>query len=158
MPTINFLFEGGVTYSLNPENYLFNYSDFNSKATTNTYCTGVTHWDKDEILLGTTWMHNHDIIFDMQENRIGFAPSFCSGKNVSVVKEKIYIEKSDAGYYRKILHFVVGGFSLIILFLLLALRKLRRGQQFLWMTVSNSEEAVNKNDVSMIIERNVMNN
>jgi hypothetical protein len=157
MPTINFLFEGGVTYSLKPDNYIFNYSDFNSKSDENVFCTGITSWDKDEILLGTTWMHNHDIIFDLQHNKIGFAASECSEGKISVVREKVYIEKS-AQFYQIIIYAIVAAFSLIIIFLVMALRKLRRGEQFLWMTVNNTEDTVNKHEISVIVERNVLNN
>ncbi len=158
MPTFKFLFNDGVNYYLKPENYIFNYSDFNSKSEGNVYCTGITSWDKNEILLGTTWMHNHDIIFDMQHNKIGFAATECTGGQISVIREKIKIETSDSRLYRIIIYSVIAALCLVVIFLIMAIRKIRRGEQFLWMTVNNTEDAVNKHDVSVIIERNVFNN
>lgn len=158
MPTFKFLFEGGVIYYLKPDSYTFNYSDFNSKSDENVYCTGITSWDKNEILLGTTWMHNHDIIFDLQHNKIGFAASGCTGGQISVVRDKIIIEKSSSRFYEIIIFVIVVAFSIIVIFLILALRKIRRGEQFLWITVNNSEDTVNKHDISVIVERNVFNN
>jgi len=83
MPSIFFKFEGDVNYEWKPRNYLYNYTDadFSSNDYRETYCLGFAGWHSNEILLGSTWMHNHDIIFDLANKRIGLVESYCDNVN-----------------------------------------------------------------------------
>ncbi len=166
MPLLTFEFANNTFYHLKPQNYLFDFKDFNGNVRESVYCLGVLSWDRDQIILGTTWMHDHDIVFDIQHKRIGFAASECDGRKLNsiVVKEnceytnstqsadqpKVPEEKS----YVFILFILAVMFSLIV-FLLFAIRKLRRGQNFFFLTVANEEVvSISRNDVSMRIEQN----
>lgn len=77
LPDLTFIFEKGVKYTWSPQNYLYNYTSENDNKLN--FCIGVASWNSNEILLGTTWMHNHDIIFDNVNKRIGLVSSGCDG-------------------------------------------------------------------------------
>jgi hypothetical protein len=75
LPDIHFTFENNVKYTWKPHSYLYNSTYSGSKE----FCIGLTGWSSNEILLGSTWMHNHDIIFDLENKKIGLVDSNCSG-------------------------------------------------------------------------------
>jgi hypothetical protein len=88
LPEIHFTFENNIKYTWKPKNYLYTTTDSNS----NEFCIGLIGWSSNEILLGSTWMHNHDIIFDIQNKRIGFVDSLCSGDTDEFANEFYYFQ------------------------------------------------------------------
>ena len=72
---------GNITIVLNdykfvwtPDNYHFIYK---TKSNGNNVCIGIDEDRRRNILLGTTFMHGYDIIFDKDKNRMGFAKADC---------------------------------------------------------------------------------
>ncbi len=77
-PTIKVKFNSEVEVQWKPENYLVFLKE-------RTYCIGINDWGyikvknrRNEILLGTTFMHNKDIIFDLEHKKIGIISADCS--------------------------------------------------------------------------------
>lgn len=186
MPTFTFNFENDVKYNWPPESYLFNYTEFTDNDKRQTYCIGMNSWNSKEILLGSTWMHNHDIIFDLQHKKIGLVESNCAAKNVisvypntqapsnvinndtpkeitevplPVISDKNNSDSSvitgvrdynqtnflkscddsTIDFYIKLIIFI-SIFSLVLIIILaLAIHKIKRGENFLWIRVSNDE-------------------
>ena len=66
---------GGNEYIWKPENYYFIY---NTESNGLNVCLGFEENARNNILLGTTFMHGHDIIFDKDKYRIGFVPADCN--------------------------------------------------------------------------------
>ncbi len=97
MPKFTFIFEGKVKYDWKPENYLYNYTEFaDNPSEGETFCIGLTSWQSSEILLGSTWMHNHDIIFDADQNKIGLVESNCEGSGISAIVKDDNFNGSNA--------------------------------------------------------------
>ena len=70
---ITFVFEGHE-FIWEPENYHFIYNNDNRLI----LCLGFDGDNRSNILLGTTFMHGYDIIFDKEVYRIGFVPADCN--------------------------------------------------------------------------------
>lgn len=89
-PTIIIKFNGYDFY-WEPKNYYINHSS----STIYRACFGFdTEENITTIILGTNFMHGHDIIFDREENRIGFAEAECGRKmhkkvNIITYKKRI---------------------------------------------------------------------
>ena len=66
---------GGKEYIWKPENYHFIY---NTESNGLNVCLGFEENARNNILLGTTFMHGHDIIFDKDKYRMGFVPADCN--------------------------------------------------------------------------------
>jgi hypothetical protein len=167
MPILTFEFANKTFYHLKPQNYLFDYRDYSGDSSEPVFCLGIVPWESQQIIFGTTWMHEHDIIFDIQHKQIGFATAECSGRNINsiVIKENCQnnqpsLQPSSISYdypssSNNFLLFILAILTILIIFLIMAVRKLRRGQNFLWMTFRNEEVvSVNPHDVSMRIDRN----
>jgi len=60
-----------MTLSWLPQNYFFLDKE-------GIYCIGISE-GASNIILGTTWMHNRDIIFDNENKKIGFISARCDG-------------------------------------------------------------------------------
>ena len=81
----------GFDFIWKPENYYFRY---NTESNGKNICLGFEGDKRYNILLGTTFMHGHDIIFDKQDNRVGFVPADCE-RNLNLenkIDENIKIE------------------------------------------------------------------
>ena len=102
-PNITFDFEG-VNYILTPKDYYF--KEVNTKRFVT--CLGFYGDIHNKIIFGGTFMHRHDIIFDRENKRIGFAVADCNRglfevndiNNVTLnntlnIDEKTYIEESN---------------------------------------------------------------
>ena len=157
MPTISFVFENNTKYFWKPKNYLFNYTDSASNDNRMTLCIGLTGWNSNEILLGSTWMHNHDIIFDNVNRRIGLVSSSCDmsySNNKDLSKENegtettiptVPIEDKDTkcetnyDFYVTIILMLSILIVMLIVILILACFRIRRGQNFLWMRLQNED-------------------
>ena len=73
---ITIVFEG-YKFIWTPDNYHFIYK---TKANGKNVCIGFDGDRRNNILLGTTFMHGYDIIFDKDKNRVGFAKADCERK------------------------------------------------------------------------------
>ena len=74
MPNISFIFENQTVYDLTSEEYYY-YINYTNR--TVDICTGFGVWNKSMILLGSNFMHEHNIIFNKKTNVISFARSNC---------------------------------------------------------------------------------
>ena len=123
-PNITLYFEGH-NYTLRGIDYSYDYNENGVGA-----CLGFEGERTSKITLGGTFMHNHDIIFDKDNQRIGFASADCnrgnfkennknrnanSSKNSNNNDDVIFKEKSD----KKGNSFNNFVFNLIIIFLLI---------------------------------------
>lgn len=154
LPSLTFIFESGVKYEWKPENYLYNTTAENGNKPS--FCIGVASWNSNEILLGTTWMHNHDIVFDVMNKRIGLVSSSCD--SVSAVKFNPNSDLNDLvsndskdhestcgsgttnkNFYMMIIFMLSILIVLIVMIFVLAICRFRRGQNFLWMKLNNEE-------------------
>ncbi|MCQ2818917.1 MAG: pepsin-like aspartyl protease [archaeon] len=76
-PSISFNINDKYIYTWKPEQYYFNDTDDNKYQA----CLGFQSDTRSTITLGSTWMHGHDIIFDRENKRIGFAEANCGMKS-----------------------------------------------------------------------------
>ena len=86
----------GYDFVWEPENYYFIYN--NDEEYGSYICLGFEEDIRNDILLGTTFMHNYDIIFDKEKLRIGFVPADCNGyKNTTNIfdEDKNNIEEIE---------------------------------------------------------------
>ena len=72
-PNITFFLEG-YDYILTPNDYYFEYTD-NGKVGA---CLGFEGERTSKITIGGTFMHGHDVIFDRENQRVGFAVADCN--------------------------------------------------------------------------------
>ena len=72
--TIIFVFDG-EEYLLKPKNYYFIYNTDDEGLN---ICLGFEENNRNNILLGTTFMHGHDIIFDKMNYKMGFVEADCN--------------------------------------------------------------------------------
>jgi hypothetical protein len=162
MPSLTFIFEENVKYHWKAENYLFNYTEFSDDKRL-TFCIGLSGWNSNEILLGSTWMHNHDIIFDIQHQKIGLVESNCGASNIISVfpdfGKSIKSSNNATNYYNQASEFfscdttiekyvqlilLISTLAiLIILLLIYAINKIRRGEKFLWMRLDAEDAGKN---------------
>ena len=83
-PKIKIKFNG-YDYIWKPKNYYMDYSSSNKIRV----CLGFqTNENITNIILGTTFMHGYDIIFDRENNRIGFSEADCGRNNINERKIK----------------------------------------------------------------------
>ena len=84
LPNITFKFND-FDYIWEPRDYYFD----NSNGYIIQFCLGFSYGSK--FTLGSTWMRNHDIIFDREKMRVGFVKANCNYINTnSKNEEKIY--------------------------------------------------------------------
>ena len=149
LPCLTFIFEMGAKYIWKPESYLFN----NTRGNETSFCIGVTSWNSNEILLGTTWMHDHDIIFDVLNKRIGFVSSSCDGvsrgnyteNNIEsncilhseFDKNKYSADNQNTSYYKFLIIILSILVVVITVALLLIICRIRRRNNFFWSKLEN---------------------
>ena len=89
LPNITFKFND-LDYIWEPRDYYFD----NSHSNIIQICLGFSYGSK--FTLGSTWMRNHDIIFDRENLKVGFARANCSYINLKDRNdEKIYNNNSN---------------------------------------------------------------
>lgn len=85
----------GYKFIWKPENYLFVYETEEGELN---LCLGFEGEDREKIVLGITFMHGFDIIFDKEKFRIGIVPADCE-RNKTILEEEEndndIIENSD---------------------------------------------------------------
>ena len=74
----------GYDYTLTPKEYYFEYNDKNKIGA----CIGFEGEGSSKITLGGTFMHGHDIIFDKDNQMIGFAEADCNRGNTNKNKNE----------------------------------------------------------------------
>lgn len=79
-PNITFDIKGGYKYVWTPKNYFFNNTD-DKPGATHIACLGFSESTGTQFLLGSTWMHGHDIIFNRGNRSLGFAEADCDKGN-----------------------------------------------------------------------------
>ena len=84
-PKITLVLEG-YNYVLTPNDYYFGYNEKNKIGA----CLGFEGEGASKITLGGTFMHGHDIIFDRDNQLIGFAEADCN--RGTIIKKEINIK------------------------------------------------------------------
>ena len=172
-PNITFNINNDLEYIWTPKNYYYNFSSVEN----NSICLGFN----DEIgsfILGSTWMRGYDIIFDNENEKIGFVMSDCNkgiidnnGEDLPIINNKnddnnkiidknICDEVKESGnqkfyiFYILILGALIGGFVLFIF----AIFNLRRGRNFLWFKIDGEKLIKNPNiNIEMNSNKNYFN-
>lgn len=91
-PAINFIINGNYNFVWKPMNYVFNIT----KGDEVKACLGFEETNLDKIILGTTWMHGYEIIFDLDKNMIGFLNTDCNQGAHLVGQDENVFEQSKA--------------------------------------------------------------
>ena len=87
-PNISFVLSEDYIYNWTAKNYYFNDSDGGKFR----MCLGFADAYGSKNVLGSSWMHGHDIIFDRKNNRLGFVFADCDRKITT--KEENLLNKS----------------------------------------------------------------
>ena len=77
-PTITLELDKNIEYIWKPINYYYYYI----KGDVRKACFGLLSHNSNTIILGTNFMHGHDIIFDKEGKSLGFVPADCSRRNL----------------------------------------------------------------------------
>ena len=77
-PTIILELNKNIEYIWKPINYYYYYI----KGDVRKACFGLLSHNSDSIILGTNFMHGHDIVFDKEGQSLGFVPADCSRRNI----------------------------------------------------------------------------
>ena len=72
-PTLHFVLDG-YDYKWTPERYVFNITSENQTAA----CMGFSIYYGNTLKFGSTWIIGHDIVFDRENNLLGFAEADCT--------------------------------------------------------------------------------
>ena len=90
-PSIKFILNGNYNFVWKPINYVFNIT----KGEEVKACLGFEETKLEKIILGTTWMHGYEVIFDLDKSMIGFASADCNkGMHIIEKEESGVIEQS----------------------------------------------------------------
>ena len=77
-PSITFAFDNNVRFIWNAENYYYNSSNVLTNGTSlYKACIGFVGTKEDRFILGANWMKGKDMVFDREQQRIGFVDAFC---------------------------------------------------------------------------------
>ena len=77
-PSITFTFDNNVHFIWNAENYYYNSSNVLTNGTSlYKACIGLVGTKEDRFILGANWMKGKDMVFDREQQRIGFVDAFC---------------------------------------------------------------------------------
>jgi hypothetical protein len=100
-------------------------------------------------------MHNKDIIFDMDNKKVGLVDSNCSGmnivKNITYVEDINITKKTD--YEVDFLTMIV---IAIVIILIVGLYRLKNNRKFLWIKVDNERSDMHAIEMDKVIQ--VMDN
>ena len=101
--TLNF---GESEYIWKPINYYY----YHFSVTLRRACLGFNYHSSEKVILGSNFIHGHDIIFDRAAKRLGFVPSDCSRGNLiwnrwqGILGNKAVFETTDPILMDKELH------------------------------------------------------
>ena len=161
-PNITFSINNEINYIWTPQNYYYNFS----LKENNSFCLGFSS-DYENFILGSTWMKGYDIIFDREDNKIGFVVSNCNFYNNNGEEENVIdnnydneniIDKNICDNFPNsifIYLFVCGILVAILIMFFLGICFLRRGNNFLWIKFEKEKLIMNPN---INIELNSSNN
>ena len=161
-PNITFSINNEINYIWTPQNYYYNFSLIEN----NSFCLGFST-DYENFILGSTWMKGYDIIFDREDNKIGFVVSNCNFYNNNGEEENVIdnnydneniIDKNICDNFPNsifIYLFVCGILVAILIMFFLGICFLRRGSNFLWIKFEKEKLIMNPN---INIELNSSNN
>lgn len=129
MPSITFIFRNKAEYALELGDSFFIKSKSDNITT---LCLGYSFWSKNEILLGGTWMRNHDIIFDIESKRVGFTRSNCTriASTTTINSLDTPNNISNCNNYQSIFSIIYVILLCVIVFLSTAIYYIRKGKQF----------------------------
>ena len=82
-PSIKFILNGNYNFVWKPINYVFNIT----KGEEVKACLGFEETKLEKIILGTTWMHGYEVIFDLDKSMIGFASADCN-KGMHIIEKE----------------------------------------------------------------------
>ena len=109
-----YLYWPNITLTFGESDYLWkpiNYYYYHLNNSERKACLGIDYHSDDKVILGTNFIHNHDIIFDRQKQRLGFVEADCSRGNLiinrwrDILGERIPIfENTDPVLMDKELH------------------------------------------------------
>ena len=157
-PNITFNINNDLEYIWIPKNYYYNFSSVEN----NSICLGFND-EVGSFIFGSTWMRGYDIIFDNENEKIGFVMSDCNkgiidniGEDLPIIDNKNDVdnklidknicdditESNNWNYYIiyiLILGVLIGGFLLFIF----AIFNLRRGRNFLLFKIEGEQMVKN---------------
>lgn len=87
-------------------------------------------------MLGSTWMHNHEILFDLENKKIAFASSDCAGSYIIEPDYSDYTNKRLWSFNLKIVIFGIMLSLLIIVSILYIRNKTKRDRNILYCNLS----------------------
>lgn len=99
LPDIHFnLNDNAYEYIWKPNNYVYKVIDRENKRIK--ACFGFSESKNEKIVLGSNWMNEHHIIFDIEKEQIGFSESICneSSTNSSAIKQSGIKQQSQHDY------------------------------------------------------------
>lgn len=105
-PNITLHLEKNTEYIWKPINYYY----YNLKSTSRKACLGFNSHKSQNIILGTNFIHGHDIIFDRANKKLGFVLADCSRGNMLFKRIKgnnktnIHISEKNPALFDKIIH------------------------------------------------------
>ena len=101
LPIIKINFKKYI-FNWEPKDYTLNYTYKNKIR----ICLGIdTEKNLDKIILGTNFMHGHDIIFDRENGKIGFCEASC-GRNISEKNERLSNKNKKEEERKKIVNVI----------------------------------------------------
>lgn len=144
-PSISYNINNDYQYVLTPLEYYFDYPDASANKTR--ACLGFTKTGG-KITFGSTWLHGHDVIFDLENGKIGFVKADCNrgvrevngveskegtnneneinvNVNTTCIEEKKEMQKFIFAYSITCIVLVV-----LVVFMVIAICYLRRSKNF----------------------------
>ena len=90
--------DNAYEYIWKPNNYVYKVIDRENKRIK--ACFGFSESKNEKIVLGSNWMKEHHIIFDIEKEQIGFSESICneSSTNSSAIKQSGLNQQSKQDY------------------------------------------------------------
>ena len=136
-PNITFEYNDNIKYIWSPHNYYYDVIKNNK------ICFGFTG-SNEKFILGSTWMRGHDIIFNMDNNTIGFVEADCN-KGINFIiddPDEKNNDKLNSFWNAYLIYFYLGIFSILIfifIMFLFGINKLRKGKNFLCFNVDENQ-------------------
>ena len=90
-PNITLKLAKGAEYTWKPIHYYYYYLQKDIRKA----CLGFDSHKSENIILGTNFIHGHDIIFDRQNKKLGFVPADCSRGNLLLKRMKLIQTKEN---------------------------------------------------------------
>lgn len=95
-PTLHFVLDG-YDYKWTPERYVFNITSDNQTGA----CMGFSETYGKSLKFGSTWIIGHDIVFDRENNLLGFAEADCTENKEINMTNGLELDPSHKGKIEK---------------------------------------------------------